>query len=273
MYLGYYELQQYPFRTNPDPAFLWFGEKHREALALLQYGIMKRDGFLLLTGDVGTGKTSLLRYLLSTADASTVIATLTDPMMPVVDLYNLIAADCGLGRKYSGKADFLMDFKQYLLQAHADRKNVFLIIDEAQRLDPVRLEEVRLLSNIELNDRKLINIFFVGQTETEDHLMDPRNKAIRQRISMSYRLEPLNARETQHYIAHRLKVAGAKRGIFSLGACTKIHEIAEGIPRLINSICDCALLSGYAKNHKIVDSRLIRECQLDLRIPIGRTGE
>lgn len=269
MYLDYYALKKYPFRTNPDPAFLWFGEKHREALSLLQYGILKRDGFLLLTGGVGTGKTSLLRYLLDTADASTVIATLTDPMMPVLDLYNLIAADLGLNRSYSGKAGFLMDFKKYLLAAHSEKKNVFLIIDEAQRLDPERLEEVRLLSNIELNDQKLLNIFFVGQTETEDNLMDPRNKAIRQRISMSYRLEPLDAEETKHYIAHRLKVAGAKRGIFSVGACAKIHAIAEGIPRLINSICDCALLTGYAKNRHIVDSSLIRECQLDLRIPIG----
>lgn len=269
MYLNYYELKKYPFRTNPDPAFLWFGEKHKEALSLLEYGMLKKDGFLLLTGDVGTGKTSLLRYLLKSTDASTIIATIYDPMMPVLDFYNFLSEEFKLNKEFFGKADFLIHFRKFLLEAYSEHKTVFLIIDEAQRLNHERLEEIRLLSNIELNDQKLINIFLVGQTETEANLMEPKNKAISQRISMSYHLQPLDEDETKHYIAHRLKVAGAKRGIFTVGACKKIFEISDGIPRLINSICDCLLLTGYVKNHKIIDSKSIKECQIELKIPIG----
>lgn len=271
MYLDYFELKKFPFRTNPDPAFLWFSEKHKEALSLLQYGIMKRDGFLLLTGEVGTGKTTLIRYLLKSADASTIIATIYDPMMPILDFYNFLSEEFGLNKKFFGKADFLIDLKSFLLKAYSEKQPVFLIIDEAQRLDHERLEEIRLLSNIELDDQKLINTFFVGQSETETTLMDPINKAISQRISMSYNLQPLDEKETQHYIAHRLRVAGAKRGIFTVEACKKIFDIADGIPRLINSICDCALLSGYVKDRKIIDTKFIGECQIELRIPIGTT--
>ena len=273
MYLDYFELTKFPFRTNPDPAFLWLGEKHQEALSLLKYGIIKRDGFLLLTGEVGTGKTTLIRCVLKSTDASTVIATIYDPMMPVLDFYNFLSEEFGLNQKFSGKADFLIEIKKFLLKAYSGHQPVFLIIDEAQRLDHERLEEIRLLSNIELDDQKLITIFFVGQSETETTLMDPRNKAISQRISMSYRLQPLDEKETQHYIAHRLKVAGAKRGIFTVDACRKIFEIADGIPRLINSICDCALLSGYVRGQKIIDTKFIRECQLELRIPIGTIAQ
>ncbi len=269
MYLAYYELKKFPFRTNPDPAFLWFGEKHREALSLLQYGMMKRDGLLLMTGEVGTGKTTLIRHLLNSADASAIIATVYDPMMPVMDFFNLLAEEFKIGKKFSSKSDFLILFRKFLVKAYAERKPVFVIIDEAQSLDHERFEDIRLLSNIEFDDQKLINIFFVGQSETEAILMDPRNKAISQRINMSYRLQPLGALETKHYIAHRLKVAGAERGIFTVEACRKIFEISDGIPRLINSICDCALMSGYVKDRKIIDSKLITECQIELRIPIG----
>jgi general secretion pathway protein A len=273
MYLNYYELKKFPFRTNPDPAFLWFGDKHKEALSLLKYGIMKRDGFLLLTGEVGTGKTSLIRCLLKSTDTSAIIATVYDPMMPVLDFYNFLSEEFKLNKKFFSKVDFLIDLKKFLLKSYSEQQPVFLIIDEAQRLDHERLEEIRLLSHIELDDQKLINIFFVGQSETEMALMDPRNRAISQRISISYNLQPLDELETQHYIAHRLKVAGAKRGVFTVDACKKIFDIADGIPRLINSICDCALLSGYVKGRKIIDTKLIGECQVELRIPIGTIGK
>jgi general secretion pathway protein A len=131
------------------------------------------------------------------------------------------------------------------------------------------LEEIRLLSNIELDDQKLINIFFIGQSEIEQILMDEKNKAIGQRINLSYHIQPLDELETVHYIAHRLKIAGAKRGIFTFAACREIFSISGGVPRLINSMCDCALLSGFARDRKVVDLKLINECQIDLRIPIG----
>ncbi len=269
MYLDYYELKKFPFRTNPDPRFLWFGETHKKALSFLKNGMLKRDGFLLLTGDVGTGKTSLIRYLLKSTDASAIIATISNPMMPAIEFYNFLSENFKLDNKLSDKADFFIHLKKFLLKAHSEHKLVFVIIDAAQTLNHERLEEIRLLSNIEFENQKLLNIFFVGQNETETILMDPRNKATSQRINMSYQLQHLDEQETIHYIAHRLKVAGANRGIFTDDACKKIFDIADGIPRLINSICDCALLSGYVEGRKIIDPTWIRECQIELRIPIG----
>ena len=269
MYLDYYELKKFPFRTNPDPDFLWFGEKHKKALSFLKDGMLKRDGFLLLTGDVGTGKTSLIRYLLKSTDASAIIATISNPMMPVIDFHNSLSEKFKLDNKFSDKADFFIRLKKFLFKAHSEHKLVFVIIDAAQTLNHERLEEIRLLSNIEFENQKILNIFFVGQGETETILMDPRNKATSQRINMNYQLQPLDEHETIHYIAHRLKVAGAKKDIFTDDACKKIFDIADGIPRLINSICDCALLSGYVKGKKIIDPIWIRECQIEERIPIG----
>jgi general secretion pathway protein A len=269
MYLDYYELKKFPFRTNPDPKFLWFGEKHKKALSLLKYGMSKRDGFLLLTGDVGIGKTSLIRYLLKSTDASTIAATISNPMMAIIDFYNLLSEKFALNYKIADKTDFLIHFKEFLLKAYSEHKLVFLIIDEAQTLNHDRLEEIRILSNIELDGQKLLNIFFVGENETETIMMDPRNRPTRTRINTIYRLQPLDEHETIHYIAHRLKVAGAKGGIFTDDACRKIFDIADGIPRLINSICDCALLSGYIEGQKIIDPKFLRECQIEERIPIG----
>ena len=269
MYLGYYDLKAYPFKTNPDPAFLWLGEKHKEALSILKYGILKRDGFLLLTGDVGTGKTSLIRYFLRLIDSSALVATIHDPDMPAIDFFNYLSEEFKLHRIFTNKADFLINFKNFLLRKYSEHKSVFVIIDEAQRLNHEHLEEIRLLSNIELDDQKLINIFIIGQSEIEKILMDEKNKAIGQRITLSYHLQPLDELETVQYISHRLKIAGSKRGIFSVGACGEIFAISGGVPRLINSICDCALLSGFAEGRKVVDLKLINECKSDLRIPIS----
>jgi general secretion pathway protein A len=242
MYLDYYELKTYPFKTNPDPEFLWLGEKHKEALSILKYGILKRDGFLLLTGDVGTGKTSLIRYFLKLIDSSALVATIHDPDMPAIDFFNYLSEEFKLHRVFTNKAEFLIHFKKFLLRTYSEHKSVFVIIDEAQRLNHEHLEEIRLLSNIELDDQKL---------------------------TLSYHLEPLDELETVQYIAHRLKIAGSKRGIFSVGACGEIFAISGGVPRLINSICDCALLSGFAEGRKVVDLKLINECKSDLRIPIS----
>ena len=269
MYLDYYGLKKFPFRTNPDPKFVWFGEKHEKAISLLKYGLSKRDGFLLLTGDFGTGKTSLIKYLIKSNDASTIVVTVSNPMMAITDFYNFLSEKFALNEKITGKADLLIHFKKFLFNAYSEHKLAFLIIDNAQTLDHDRLEEIRILSNIEFDGKKLLNIFFIGENETETLLKDPINRPTMTRINMTYQLQPLDEKETIRYIAHRLKLAGAKRDIFTDDACKKIFDISDGIPRLINSICDCALLSGYAKNKEIIDLIWIRECQVDDRIPIG----
>ena len=269
MYLAHYNLKRLPFKTNPDPKFLWLGENHREALSVLTYGVLKGEGFVLLTGDIGTGKTSLVRHLINLIKHKALVAFIPIPNMEPIDFFNFLSEEFGMGKKYLKEVDFLIHFKRFLLTAHKEHIKVFLIIDEAQSLNYELLEKIRLLSNIELDNRKLINIFFVGQREFEDIVMDEKNKAIRQRITTTFHLNPLTESETNEYIAHRLRVAGAQNNIFTSNACSKIHSISDGIPRLINSICDCALLSGYVQGKNVIDSSFIEDCQIDLRIPIG----
>jgi general secretion pathway protein A len=273
MYLKLYQLTQEPFQITADPKFLWLGEKHTEALATLKYGILEDKGFLLLTGEIGTGKTALIRLLIKTIDVAAVVATVPDPGLEPIDFFNFLAEEFKMERRFASKGDFLIEFKQFLLKAYSTQQKVLLIIDEAQRLNPEMLEQIRLLSNIELDNRKLINIFFVGQTEFNHTLLDERSKAVRQRITVSYHIEPLTAAETPQYIQHRLKVAGARREIFTPDAVKRIHSFSGGYPRLINIICDHALLSGYASGAKTVDVDLIRECEGELRLPEMRAAK
>jgi general secretion pathway protein A len=268
MYETHYDLQAKPFQITTDPKFLWLGEKHSEALATLKYGILENKGFLLLTGDVGTGKTALINRLVKMIDIAAIVATVPDPGLESLDFFNFLAAELKMKKKFNSKGAFLIDLKQFLLKAYAEQKKVLLVIDEAQRLNNELLEQIRLLSNIEMENRKLINIFFVGQSEFNDTLMQNGNRAVRQRISVSYHIEPLTAAETQQYIQHRLKVAGAVREIFNPDAIREIFAFSRGYPRLINIICDHALLTGYAAGAKAIDINVIKECELELQIPI-----
>jgi general secretion pathway protein A len=267
MYLNFYQLQHKPFQITTDPKFLWLGDKHKEALATLKYGIMEDKGFLLLTGDVGTGKTALIKLLVGTIKVSAIVATIPDPGLETLDFFNFLAEEFKMERRFASKGDFLIEFKQFLLKASSSQQKVLLIVDEAQRLTTEMLEQVRLLSNIELENRKLINIFFVGQTEFNRTLLDERSKALRQRITVSYHIEPLIETETREYILHRLKIAGARREIFTPDAMLRVHAFSRGYPRLINIICDHALLTGYASEVKTIDVNLIRDCEKELRLP------
>lgn len=267
MYLKLYHLNAKPFQITTDPRFLWLGEKHSEALATLKYGILEDKGFLLLTGDVGTGKTALIKLLIKTIHVSAIVATIPDPGLDPLDFFNILAEEFRMDRQFASKGDFLIQFKQFLLKAYSSEKKVLLIIDEAQRLHHDLLEQIRLLSNIELEHRKLINIFFVGQTEFNQTLMEERNKAVRQRITVHHHIEPLSEAETLQYIQHRLKIAGGRGEIFTHDAMRRIHVFSSGYPRLINIICDHALLTGYAAGKSSIDVGMIRECEKELRLP------
>ena len=177
-----------------------------------------------------------------------------------------------MNKKFDSKGAFLIHLKNFLHKAYEDHKRVLLIIDEAQRLNHELLEQIRLLSNIELQNRKLINIFFVGQTEFGEMLMEDRNRAVRQRITVSYHIEPLTEAESGEYIKHRLKVAGSAKEIFSKDAVREIFSFANGYPRLINIICDHALLTGYASGLKSIDKKVIQECERELQIPLAVEG-
>ena len=269
MYLNHFNLKIKPFQITADPKFLWLGDKHKEALARLKYGILQNSGFLLMTGDVGTGKTLLINCLLKEIGNKICVATVFDPGLEPLDFLNFISAEFSLNRVFESKGEFLIEFKKYLVDAHRQRKRVLLIIDESQRLEPATMEQIRLLSNIEMPHAKLINIFFVGQTELIISLSQDQNRAIRQRITMLYNLEPLTELETKVYIVHRLKVAGLNGNIFTDKAVGEIHTFSHGYPRLINIICDNALLTGYVKDLRQIDAALIRECAKDFQASYG----
>ncbi len=267
MYLSFYGLKKEPFQINADPSFLWLGEKHKEALAVLRYGIFENQGFILLTGDVGTGKTTLINALINGLSDEVVVARVPDPRMETIDFMNYISHEFGMKKKFSSKGAFLIHFGHYLNSVHVADKNVLLVIDEAQRLTNELLEEVRQLSNIEKQDTKLLNIFFVGQHEFNDVLLEDRNRALRQRIAYNYHIDRLDLRETGDFIHHRLKIAGAESEIFRSGAIKQIFASSGGFPRRINIICDHCLLSGFVLEKKTISSKMAKQCAKDLILP------
>lgn len=266
MYLSHYNLIEKPFEITPDPSFLWLSEKHKEGWAALEYGICENKGFLLLTGDIGTGKTVLINYLIKSTEVRSVIATIPDPDLESLDFFNILSAEFQMNRQFDSKGKFLVEFKDFLHQNYGSDRKVLLIIDEAQRLNSELLGQIRALSNIEMANRKLINIFFVGQSEFVNMLREERNEAVRKRITVSYHLDPFSESETEQYILHRLNVAGADGMIFTHEAICEIYSFTCGYPRLINIICDNALLAGYSKELSMIDVGIIIECEKDLHI-------
>jgi type II secretory pathway predicted ATPase ExeA len=266
MYVDYYNLKSEPFRITPDPKFAWLGEKHAEALATLEYGLQGNKGFVVLTGDVGTGKTLIINCLLNRLDPDVIAVKVQNPGMAPVDFFNFVAAKLGFEKGFNTKGKFLLHFEDFLHQAHSEGKKVLLVVDEAHRLSPRLLQEIRLLSNIELEYEKLLNIFIVGQVELEEILARDKNKALRERISVWYRIDPLTEAETRQYVDHRLEVAGSESEIFEADALQEIFRHSKGIPRLINILCDQALLTGLASNVQQIDGNVIRECAQDLKL-------
>ena len=269
MYLEYYHLGQKPFQINTDPAFLWFGEKHKEALATLKYGLLENKSFLLLTGDVGVGKTTTVNALLKALDKDCLVAVINDPKLDKLDFFMHIAHGFGLAEDFTTKGRFLIAFWKFLLEQHYRGKRLLLIVDECQLLSHELLEEIRLLSNLENNGTKLINIFFVGQLEFNAILLLPENKAIRQRMTVNYNIPPLSRDETEKYIEYRMSVAGANRKIFDKSAIREIYQFTNGYPRVINVICDRALLTGFISSSQQINKKIIQECITELDISLA----
>jgi general secretion pathway protein A len=266
MYLSHYNLTLKPFEESPDPRFFWLSEKHKEALASLKYGIQENKAFILINGDIGTGKTSLINYFLLDNDIDAIIAALPDPDLSIHDFFKLVTKQFNINVDSNTKGDFLIQFEHFLHTTYSGKKKVLLIIDEAHRLNQELMEQIRLLSNIERMYTKLINVFLVGQNEVIDIIKDEKNKALRQRLTVHYTIEPLTELETQKYIKHRLSVAGSKTEIFSSEANHEIFSFSKGHPRLINIICDRALLTGYVSETNMITEEIVNKCANDLKI-------
>lgn len=267
MYTAFYDLELKPFQISSDPSFIWLGEKHKEALAVLRYGVLDNKGFLLLTGDVGTGKTTLLNSLIASLGDDVIYASVPDPRLVKIEFFNYIADAFGLKDNFKSKGRFLKSFSQFLRSAYNNKKKVLLLIDESQLLTQDLLEEIRLLSNIEVPNSQLLNIFFVGQNEFNEVISREENRAVAQRLTLNYYLEPLSLHETEQYITHRLKIAGTARKIFDSSAIREIHSYSGGFPRRINIICDHCLLTGYVKESKTINAPIVIDCAKELTIP------
>jgi len=271
MYTKFYNLREKPFDLSPSSRFLYLGENHKEALALLTYGLRERKGFGLLTGKVGTGKTTIVHALLAGLDQNVHLVHLSNPLMSPRELLDYLARKT-LGREtpFLSKAEFLIDFEEFLLGCLKSGKNFLLIIDEAHKASFQLLEEIRLLSNMETAEVKLLSIFLVGQPELRERLKDPRCKALFQRITIHYHLTPLDQNSAGEYIRTRLRVAGARtpEKIFPENVIGKIHQYSKGYPREINSISDNLLLLAYTQGERKITTEMVTECCRDMNIDI-----
>lgn len=261
MYLEFYGLKEAPFSITPDPRYVFLSERHRDALAHLLYGIGKggSGGFVQLTGEVGTGKTTLCRLLLEQLPENTRVALVLNPRLSPVELLESICDELKLeiGDKKGSLKGLVDTLNAYLLDAYAQGLRVVLIIDEAQNLSTDSLEQVRLLTNLETPTQKLLQIILLGQPELRDKLNDPELRQLAQRITARYHLTPLDRDETEAYVRHRLAIAGALRSPFSRLGLRALYKRSGGVPRLINIIGDRALMAGYAREQSSIGERLV----------------
>jgi general secretion pathway protein A len=267
MYRTFYGLIRPPFEMTPDPGFLYLGDTHREGLATLVYGVRSRKGFVMLTGEVGTGKTTLLHALLAQLDASTDSAYIFNPCLEPLDFFRMLFDDLGIEETCTSKAEYLLALNHYLIDRLQSDRTVLLIIDEAQNLSREMLEEVRLLSNLETPNSKLIQILLVGQPELGEMLDRDDLRQLRQRIVLRHELKPFDADELEAYVEERLRLAGyTGKGIFKRSALRELFAVTGGVPRLVNVVCDGALLTGYGRDQVILDAEIIREVASDLHL-------
>lgn len=263
MYEKFYALSEKPFHIAPNPDYLYFSPKHHTALTYLEYGIREGSGFILLTGEIGTGKTTLIRYVLNRIKADMEVAVIFNTNVTSDQLLELVLKEFDLKAIVNDKTRNLEIFYRYLIKKYAKKKKVLLIIDEAQNLRNDVLEEVRMLSNLQTDDDLLLQIVLVGQPELKEKLKRPSLSQLAQRIAVNYHLMPLTKKETRLYIASRLEKAGGSLDIFTDDAVNEIFKVTNGIPRSINLLCDSALVYGYGDRLKNIDQSIIARVAAD----------
>ena len=261
MYVSFFGLIEKPFSITPDPRYLYLSERHAEALAHLLYGINESGGFIQLTGEVGTGKTTVVRTLLSRVPQHADVAVILNPRVTPVEFLLTICEELGLGLDDANRnsvKEMVDALNRRLLAAHAEGRRVIVIVDEAQNLSADVLEQVRLLTNLETATQKLLQIILIGQPELRVLLDRTELRQLAQRITGRYHLNPLIKPETEQYVRHRLRVAGASGEIFTPAALAEVHRVSSGVPRVINVVCDRALLGAYTEDIKKVTPALVR---------------
>jgi general secretion pathway protein A len=267
MYLSFFGLNEKPFAITPDPRYLYLSERHAEALAHLLYGINEAGGFVQLTGEVGTGKTTTIRSLLAQTPKNAEVALILNPRMTPPEFLLTICEELGIGVPDSAEQslkDLVDILNDYLLRAHAGGRRIVLVVDEAQNLSPEVLEQVRLLTNLETNTQKLLQIILIGQPELRELLARNELRQLAQRITGRYHLDPLSAAETSAYVRHRLRVAGATTDIFTPPALNEVYRLSGGVPRVINVIADRALLGAYTQDRHRVGGSLVRNAAAEV---------
>jgi len=266
MYEAFYGLAEKPFNLTPDPRFLFLSEKHKEAFAHLLFGIKNRTGFVMVSGEIGTGKTTICRSLLNQLDTDTEVAFIFNPCLSPEELLRKINEDFGIESRAETIKGLIDELNQYLLDRNAFGKNCVLVIDEAQDLTPSVLEQVRLLSNLETETQKLLQIVLIGQPELAYNLQLPELRQLNQRITARYHLKALDPEETLQYIAYRLRVAGGRKKVYLTRAAVRaVYRSSGGTPRVINAVCDRALLIGYIRETHTITARIVRQAAKEVR--------
>lgn len=257
MYLEYFKLEDYPFRLTPDPSFLYLSKAHSRAKAYMDYSLWQQDSFIVITGEIGSGKTTLIESMLAGADRKINVARVHHTQLDEDQFLQSVLVEFGFKPFKYGKVELLKVFADYLKEEHDKGRRAMLIVDEAQNLSPRVLEEVRLLSGLETHTEKLINVLLVGQPELNDTLDSPGLEQLVQRIRLRFHLKPLTREEVNDYIEHRMKVAGGKASdLFAKGAYDFIYKYTGGIPRLINLLCDTALMGAFVDQKKKVSQEI-----------------
>ena len=266
MYKEYFRLRDLPFSIAPDPAFLYMSARHRDALAHLVYGVSSDSAFILLTGEVGTGKTTVCRCMLDQLPENCDTAFILNPRLTEEELLASICDEIGIGYPVAETSvkNLVDRINNHLLKSHAAGRRTLLIIDEAQVLSPSVLEQLRLLTNLETNRCKLLQIILIGQPELRKMLERPELRQLSQRITARFHLDPLSKRDIANYVGHRLAVAGARRQLFSPSVIKRIFSLSGGVPRLINLICDRALLGTYAQGRTRVNKSTLNRAAYEV---------
>ncbi len=263
MYEEFYGLKEKPFSIQPDPDFLFFGQRHSMAYAMLEYGISNRAGFIVICGEIGCGKTTLVRHLLNNIDSDITVGIVYNTHQKIDDMLGWIML--AFGQPYSGLSELeLFDaFQQFLISSYAAGQRVVLIVDEAQNLSPGALEALRMLSNINVDKDQLLQIILVGQPQLRELLRRPDMQQFFQRVAVDFFIPPLGPVEVAKYIEHRLKVAGCKKSLFTSHAIERIAEVSKGVPRSINILCDMVLVYGFSSGAKKINLELVNEVLQD----------